>query len=111
MQGINAQDTPLALYIFAQDPAAARQIYQTVRSGGVAINGTITHNSNLNLPFGGLGPSGMGSYHGEFGFRTFSHERALLQEPNLSAVKMTYAPYQRPLPRLAQKVMQALLEP
>lgn len=107
---INAGDTPLALYIFGK-PQAAQYIYQRTRSGGVAVNGCITQNSNLHLPFGGLGPSGMGNYHGEFGFRTFSHERALITEPYLSTVRLTYPPYSRPWPKVAHRVIKALVEP
>lgn len=94
-------DPPLALYLFAEDPAVVRRVQQETTSGGMVVGGTIIHLINPHLPFGGVGPSGQGSYHGEHGFRTFSHQRAVLTETARSGVRFMYPPYGRPLPRLA----------
>ncbi|GAA5532015.1 aldehyde dehydrogenase family protein [Deinococcus aluminii] len=92
-------DTPLALYVFTRDPGEAEQVRRETRSGGLVVNGTVVHLTNPNLPFGGIGPSGMGSYHGEYGFRAFSHERAVLHEAALSPTQLSFPPYGRPAPR------------
>ena len=70
---------PLALYIFSADEAEVQHIIASSRSGGVCVNDCITHMLAENLPFGGIGESGYGNYRGEWGFRTFSHERAVMQ--------------------------------
>ena len=93
-------DPPLALYTFAEDPAAVERVQNETTSGGLVVNGTIIHLTNPNLPFGGVGASGMGRYHGEYGFRTFSHERAVLVEGRHSGVRLMYPPYGRAVPRL-----------
>lgn len=99
LRRINAGPTPLALYIFADDREAAQHILQTVRSGGATINGTMMHISYDGLPFGGRGASGMGRYHGYYGFQTFSHERSVVHEPPLSPVALMRPPFDRFLPR------------
>ena len=68
---------PLALYIYSDDPASIDKILQRTSSGGVTINGIFSHYLENRLPFGGVNQSGMGSYHGFFGFKAFSHERAI----------------------------------
>ena len=70
---------PLALYVFSADAAEVDRIVRASRSGGVCVNDCITHMLAENLPFGGIGESGYGNYRGEWGFRTFSHERAVMQ--------------------------------
>lgn len=99
MQRINAGPTPLALYVFAEDAQAAQHILQTVRSGGATLGGTMLHISYDGLPFGGRGASGMGRYHGRYGFETFSHERGVVQEPALSPAGLMRPPFDRLLPR------------
>lgn len=74
---VNAGDPPLAAYVFGRDVAAATALMRTVRSGGGAINGTILHLASDRLPFGGIGTSGMGAYHGLRGLAEFSHERGV----------------------------------
>ncbi len=101
-------DPPLALYLFAEDEAAIRQVKQETTSGGMVVNGAVIHLTNPHLPFGGVGASGMGNYHGEHGFRTFSHERAILREPRPSPVRLMYPPYGRPLPRLTAWALRLL---
>jgi aldehyde dehydrogenase (NAD+) len=74
---ISARDKPLALYIYSQDAANVEKILSRTSSGGVTVNGVFSHYLENQLPFGGVNQSGMGSYHGVFGFRAFSHERAV----------------------------------
>jgi len=69
-------DKPLALYIFAEDTKVVDDILNRTNSGGVCVNSTFEHIMNKNLPFGGVGESGMGAYHGKFGFDEFSHKRS-----------------------------------
>lgn len=69
--------SPLAAYVFDADPGRARQFLARLRSGGGAVNATILHLARHDMPFGGIGDSGMGAYHGARGFREFSHERAI----------------------------------
>lgn len=90
---VNANDTPLSLYIFSRDEAAIQRILRGTRAGGTVVNDTVIHLGNPNLPFGGSGPSGMGSYHGEYGFRAFSHERAVLRQGHVGALALLYPPY------------------
>ncbi len=80
---VNRRDRPLALYYFGRDKAERRRVLDRTISGGVTVNDVIFHISQEELPFGGIGPSGMGAYHGEIGFRTFSHARAVYSQPRL----------------------------
>jgi aldehyde dehydrogenase (NAD+) len=74
---IEARDKPLALYIYSQNEANIEKILSRTSSGGVTVNGVFSHYLENQLPFGGVNQSGMGSYHGIFGFKAFSHERAV----------------------------------
>lgn len=78
---INAKEHPLALYVFGKDANKAQDILDRTTSGGAVINGAILHVAVEHLPFGGVGKSGQGAYHGERGFREFSHERSVLVMP------------------------------
>jgi coniferyl-aldehyde dehydrogenase len=71
------RDRPLALYCFSDDRRAQAEVLNGVQSGGVTLNGTLMHIAQHDLPFGGVGPSGSGAYHGQDGFRRFSHARAV----------------------------------
>lgn len=75
---INSRDKPLALYIFSKNKKVYRRIISETSSGSVAVNDTATQITTENLPFGGVGASGMGSYHGQKGFETFSHQKSVL---------------------------------
>ncbi|MEW6422125.1 MAG: aldehyde dehydrogenase family protein [Deinococcota bacterium] len=101
-------ESPLVLYIFAQDDEAVARVERETTSGGLMVNGTVVHLSNPYLPFGGVGPSGMGRYHGEYGFRTFSHERAVLREGRASGIRFLYPPYGRPAPRFMAWVLRQM---
>ncbi|AMO72926.1 aldehyde dehydrogenase family protein [Sphingorhabdus sp. M41] len=74
---IEAHDKPLALYMFSDNEANVEKVLNRTSSGGVTVNGVFSHYLENNLPFGGVNQSGMGSYHGYFGFKAFSHERAV----------------------------------
>lgn len=73
------QPTPLALYLFTEDQALTKRVLAEIRSGGVCVNDILSHLLNRNLPFGGLGESGMGACHGQAGFEAFSHQRAVMK--------------------------------
>jgi coniferyl-aldehyde dehydrogenase len=77
---INAHDRPLALYWFGTDEAEKDRVLERTTSGGVTINDVIFHVAQEELPFGGVGPAGMGAYHGHDGFREFSHRKAVYQQ-------------------------------
>jgi aldehyde dehydrogenase (NAD+) len=91
---VNSRPKPLALYAFAAK-RTARRIVEGTSAGGTAINDVVVHLANPNLPFGGIGASGVGNYHGHFGFRAFSHERAVLYQGRRSAVALLYPPYRK----------------
>jgi aldehyde dehydrogenase (NAD+) len=90
---ITARDKPLALYMFSNDERRIEDMIANTTAGGTSINNTVIHFLNQNLPFGGVGPSGLGSYHGYYGFKTFSHERAVLRQGRIDALKAVYPPY------------------
>ncbi len=89
---------PLALYLFSQDPTQQERLLATTQSGGVAFNDVVLQVALPGLPFGGVGESGMGSYHGEAGFLTFSHQRSVLQRPFWLDLPLRYPPYGNRLP-------------
>jgi len=74
---IEQRDKPLALYVYSPNPDNVEKVLNRTSSGGVTVNGVFSHYLENNLPFGGVNGSGMGSYHGHFGFKAFSHERAV----------------------------------
>lgn len=85
---VNGRDRPLGLYYFGDDKAEQRRVLDRTISGGVTLNDVIMHVSMEELPFGGIGPSGMGAYHGHEGFRTFSHAKAVYSQPKIDVAKM-----------------------
>ncbi|MES2302779.1 MAG: aldehyde dehydrogenase family protein, partial [Pseudomonadota bacterium] len=85
---INDHDRPLGLYYFGNDSAERDAVLTRTISGGVTVNDVIFHVSADDLPFGGIGPSGMGSYHGIEGFRSFSHGRAVYTQPKINVAKL-----------------------
>ncbi len=90
---INARPRPLAFYYFGHDRARrARVLAQTI-AGGVTVNDTLLHFAHEGMPFGGVGASGIGAYHGERGFVTFSQEKPVLVQPRLAMTKLLYPPY------------------
>ena len=94
VQKINSKEKPLALYIFSKKKRTREYLLQNTSTGGVAINDTILHHSQPNLPFGGVNNSGIGAGHGEWGFKAFSHERAVLKQyMKKGAPQWMYPPY------------------
>ncbi|MGD9815692.1 MAG: coniferyl aldehyde dehydrogenase [Hyphomonadaceae bacterium] len=90
---INARPRPLALYYFGDDNAESEVLLSRTHSGGVTINDVIFHFTMEDMPFGGVGPSGMGAYHGERGFREFSHEKAIYRQTPSELLAMMRPPY------------------
>jgi aldehyde dehydrogenase (NAD+) len=84
--------TPLALYLFTQDRAIEQQVLTGARSGGVCVNDVVSQMIGTGLPFGGLGESGQGAYHGRAGFEAFSHTRAVLRRGNWLDLPFRYPP-------------------
>lgn len=94
---VNSKDRPLGLYWFGTDTAEERRVLDRTISGGVTVNDVLFHVSAEDLPFGGIGPAGMGNYHGLDGFRTFSHAKAIYRQPKmdlagLAGFKPPYGP-------------------
>ena len=92
---INLRDRPLALYWFGSDKAAEARVLSGTIAGGVTVNDTILHLAHDDLPFGGVGASGYGAYHGEAGFLALSKEKPVLRQSALSGVSLLYPPYGR----------------
>ncbi|WP_164017764.1 aldehyde dehydrogenase family protein [Pyxidicoccus trucidator] len=99
---VRAGGKPLALYVFSQDEATVERLLRETSAGGTCINTVVLHNANPNLPFGGVGQSGVGAYHGETGFRTFSHERAVLRQGRTSLAHLFFPPYTGKAQKLAR---------
>lgn len=101
---INERSKPLALYIFG-DEKVANQIIKQTSAGGTAVNEVLVHISNPHLPFGGIGPSGSGSCHGFYGFKAFSHERAVMYQSALDFTWMVYPPFNMSLLKWLKKLI------
>lgn len=102
---INARPRPLALYYFGYDRQEQQRVIAHTHSGGVGINETLLHVAVCDLPFGGIGPSGMGHYHGHEGFLTFSKAKAVLRKPRLNATRVLYPPYGRTMQKLLRRLL------
>ena len=92
---INARDRPLALYWFGSDPTHRDRVLAETISGGVTINDCLCHLAQEDQPFGGVGPSGTGAYHGEWGFRSFSKEKPVFYQARRNGLPLLYPPYGR----------------
>jgi aldehyde dehydrogenase (NAD+) len=90
---VNRLPRPLALYYFSNNARNQQEILAKTSSGGGCINDTISHIGSLTLPFGGIGDSGMGAYHGKTSFDTFSHSKGILTRSNLVDMPLRYPPY------------------
>lgn len=103
---VNSRPKPLALYWFGKDKKALNKVLDNTRSGGVTINDTLLHAAIEDLPFGGVGASGMGAYHGKTGFETFSHRKSVLEVRGLfglsilQGTKLVRPPYGKGVQRL-----------
>lgn len=90
---INNKPKPLALYIWSTDQRITDAVISQTSSGGVCVNHSLLHFGHANLPFGGVNNSGLGNAHGYFGFKAFSHERAVLRGGPINAIKLMFPPY------------------
>lgn len=105
LQQIRSQPKPLALYIFSNEKEIQEKVLAETSSGGVAINDSITQFISMHLPFGGVGNSGMGRYHGKYGFETFSHQRAVMKQTNLIDLNMKYPPITKKTVKMLKMIM------
>ena len=90
---INSREKPLALYLFTRSARNREKILQGVPFGGGCVNDTVIHLASNRLPFGGVGQSGMGHYHGKYSFDTFTHEKSVVVKRNWLDLSMRYPPY------------------
>ena len=95
IRNVNAMPHPLALYLFTSDNAAAKKVTSRCGFGGGCINDTIIHLATTEMGFGGFGESGMGAYHGKFGFDTFSHYKSIVDKKTWIDLPMRYQPYRK----------------
>lgn len=102
---ISNRPHPLSLYLFSYDKQVAETVLSKTISGGVGINETLLHCVQEELPFGGVGASGMGAYHGEAGFRTFSHARSVFRQARFNGAGMTKPPYGNRMNQLLSLIM------
>lgn len=102
---INKREKPLALYLFSNDKSEQRLVINSTHSGGCCINDTISHIANHNLPFGGVGSSGMGSYHGRESFSTFSHKKSVLEQSTRLNLNAIFPPYNEKNLRLLKRFL------
>ena len=108
---LNARPHPLALYYFGATPAHRDRVLRETLAGGVTVNDTLWHFAHEELPFGGVGASGIGAYHGERSFLTFTHEKAVFLQPRTAAAKLLYPPYGRDLRQGARVAEAAVAGP
>jgi aldehyde dehydrogenase (NAD+) len=90
---VNSRPKPLALYLFTTSKELENRIVKSVSFGGGCVNDTIVHLGTSNMPFGGVGESGMGGYHGKWSFDTFTHTKSILKKSNAIDIKLRYPPY------------------
>ena len=102
---LRAQPAPLALYLFTRNIRKARSIMRELPSGGGMINEVVMHFINMNAPFGGLGDSGMGHYHGKPGFDAFSHHKTLMIKPTWFELFLKYPPHRKIYLRIYRSVL------
>ena len=102
---IKINPTPLALYIFTDDETLKKHILNNVSFGGGCVNDTIIHLATEQMGFGGVGTSGMGSYHGKTGFDTFTHKKSIVEKSNFIDLPMRYQPYTKKNEKLLRKFL------
>jgi aldehyde dehydrogenase (NAD+) len=100
VQELKIKDKPLSLYIFSNSKTFRKKILQEISFGGGVINDTVIHFGNPDIPFGGVGQSGYGAYHGKHSFETFSHKKGIVKKGNWLDVPVRYAPYKGKLNQL-----------
>jgi coniferyl-aldehyde dehydrogenase len=101
---INQRPRPLALYYFGYNKAEQNRVLEQTHSGGVCLNDTLLHVAQDDLPFGGIGPSGMGHYHGHEGFLTFSKAKGVFIKQRFNAARLIYPPYGKAIQKLIQRL-------
>ena len=99
---VNSRPKPLALYIFSEKKKIQKKILNTVPAGGATINDTLMHIVNNKIPFGGVGNSGIGGYHGFYSFKTFSNNKPYVKRGTWMDVPIRYAPFGKKLVILKQ---------
>ena len=97
---LQGKDTPLALYFFSRHRPSIESVTQRIPYGGGCINDTIIHLATTAMGFGGVGESGMGSYHGKTGFDTFSHMKSIVDKKTWIDLPMRYQPYKKTYEKL-----------
>ncbi len=102
---VKRREKPLSCYVFTRDKKLRNKIMHEVSFGGGCVTDAIMHISNNKLPFGGVGESGIGSYHGEFGFRTFSHYKSILDKPTWFEAGLKYFPHSAAKFNLMKKML------
>ena len=103
---VRARPRPLALYLFTSDRTAERRVFRELSFGGGCVNDTILHLASSRLPFGGVGNSGMGAYHGKRSFLTFSHEKGVLKTSTRLDMPLRYPPYTPQKERWARRMLE-----
>jgi acyl-CoA reductase-like NAD-dependent aldehyde dehydrogenase len=99
---VNARPKPLALYLFSRDRSAQEQVLSQTSAGGVCLNDTILQVGVIEMPFGGVGPSGIGAYHGKHTFDAFSHAKSVLNRPFWGEFNLRFPPYGNKLEQVRQ---------
>ncbi|HRH56455.1 MAG TPA: aldehyde dehydrogenase family protein, partial [Chitinophagales bacterium] len=102
---VNSRNKPLALYIFSDDKMYQERILNETSSGNASINECLMHVGQFELPFGGVGESGIGAYHGKLSFDTFSHLKGVLKKSTLSDFKQRFPPYTESGTKLIKKLI------
>jgi len=97
VEGVENYPKPLACYIFSEDEKVQQSLLEQIPFGGGCINDTVSHVTSSYLPFGGIGASGMGHYHGQKSFETFSHVKSILDKSTKREIKIAYPPYNKRL--------------
>ena len=105
IEKIKAMEKPLASYIFSRDKKEQKLFIEEVSSGGSCINDVVMHLVNENVPFGGVGHSGIGNYHGEYGFDCFSHQKTVLKKPASIENNIKYPPYSNWKSKIVKKLV------
>jgi aldehyde dehydrogenase (NAD+) len=104
IRSINEHPKPLALYLFTEDKNVEQEVLSRVSFGGGCINDTISHVANSSLPFGGVGNSGIGGYHGKHSFEVFSHRKSIVKRGTRIDLGIVYPPYGNKI-KLVRKVL------
>ena len=102
---VNSRPHPLALYVFAEKKSVVDHVLTHTTAGGVTVNGTLMHLTSPYLPFGGVGESGMGAYHGETGVRIFQHRKPVLSRSTKVDPSLAYPPYTERKAKIFRKVL------